>query len=391
MDIADGVKPPDLSHEKCRLLFEKMLNGFAYHRAVYDGDGRICDYVFLEANPAFEKITGLKAENVIGKTIRELIPDIDGSWIERYARVAETGEPGFFENYVPQLDRYYRVIAYCPEKGHFAVMFEDVTDNKKMLLKLRDMNERLVEKSKEMEQMLNVASHDLRSPLVNIQGFGRELEKSFRALSAILAGNGVDDETRKKASRLVEDEMPKSVDYIRKSAAKMDSLINSILKLSRIGRAALKFETADMDKIVSEVTRTFEYKIREMGIVVEKNNTPPCYCDAQQIMMAFTNLIDNAIKYRSAQRPLKIKISGYIKDGTAFYIVEDNGTGIDEKYREKIFEIFQRLNPGDSAGEGMGLAIVRKIVSQNNGKVWFEPNPSGGSRFIVSLPATPAS
>ncbi|HLP62414.1 MAG TPA: ATP-binding protein, partial [Candidatus Deferrimicrobium sp.] len=100
-----------------------------------------------------------------------------------------------------------------------------------------------------------------------------------------------------------------------------------------------------------------------------------------------SNLLDNALKYLDKKRPGKISITGRRKENTVFYCVEDNGIGISPEHQKKVFEIFHRLNPEDTQGEGLGLAIVNKIVTRNNGKVWVESEPGKGSRFYVSLPA----
>jgi PAS domain S-box-containing protein len=115
------------SEEKYRLLFEEMTEGFALHEILLDDTGNPFDYRFLTINPAFEKLTGLKARDVVGRTMREVLPGNESVWLERYGRVALTGENVQFENYSSELKRYYRVNAFCPEKGFFAVIFENIT------------------------------------------------------------------------------------------------------------------------------------------------------------------------------------------------------------------------------------------------------------------------
>jgi PAS domain S-box-containing protein len=115
-------------------LFSKMLDGFAYHKIETDDQGKPTDYVFLEVNDAFERVTGLKRENIIGKKATQAIPGIEkdpADWIGVYGHVALTGEPTQFENYALPLDRWFRVSAYCPERGYFVALFEDITARKK--------------------------------------------------------------------------------------------------------------------------------------------------------------------------------------------------------------------------------------------------------------------
>jgi PAS domain S-box-containing protein len=125
-----------------RQLFEQLLEGFAVHEILCGEDGRPCDYRFLQVNPAFERLTGLRAEAVVGRTVREVIPDIEPEWVERYGRVALTGEPVQFEQRADGLEKCYEVLAYCPERGKFATIFMDVTERRRTELALQESEQR---------------------------------------------------------------------------------------------------------------------------------------------------------------------------------------------------------------------------------------------------------
>ena len=115
------------------MFIDKMLDGFAYHKIVVDAAGKPVDYVFLEVNHAFEKMTGLKKEQIIGKRVTEVLPGIEkdpADLIGVYGRVALTGEPVQFENHAEPLGKWFKIAAYCPEKGHFVALFEDITERK---------------------------------------------------------------------------------------------------------------------------------------------------------------------------------------------------------------------------------------------------------------------
>ncbi len=120
------------SEERYRALFNSMTEGFALHEVICDEKGDPCDYRFLDINPAFEKLTGLKRENVVGKTQQEILPDDDPRWVSAYGAVALTGEATQFENYSSALRRHYEVFAYRPEPGQFAVLFRDITERKQV-------------------------------------------------------------------------------------------------------------------------------------------------------------------------------------------------------------------------------------------------------------------
>jgi len=109
------------------LLFTEMLSAFALHEIIYDENGKPHDYRFLKVNPAFERMTGLQAKDIIGETVRKVLPDIEQYWIERYGHVALSGEPTEFEEYSGDLEKHYEVRAFCPEPGKFATLFHDIS------------------------------------------------------------------------------------------------------------------------------------------------------------------------------------------------------------------------------------------------------------------------
>ncbi len=122
------------SEERYRSLFRNMINGFSLHKVLFDEEGKPVDYIFLQVNPAFEKFTGLREEDVIGKRVTEVLPGISTDstdWIGIYGGVAMTGEPVHMEEYAGPLNRWYSVSAYSPEKDHFVTVFEDITDRKR--------------------------------------------------------------------------------------------------------------------------------------------------------------------------------------------------------------------------------------------------------------------
>jgi signal transduction histidine kinase len=246
----------------------------------------------------------------------------------------------------------------------------------------------ITEKNKELEHIVYVSSHDLRSPLVNIQGFSKELNYSLQEMASILQHEEISQEVRDKLSPIVQTDIADSLMYIQASVLKMDSLLSGLLRLSRLGRAALNMEKLDVAGMVSEIIKGNEYRIKSAKVTVEAGDLPPCTGDSVQINQVLSNLVDNALKYLDHGRPGTIRITGRTEGDRSVYCVEDNGIGIADEDREKVFEIFKQLNPGTSPGEGLGLAVVKKILSRNDGRIWVESQPGVGSRFFVSLPGS---
>lgn len=251
----------------------------------------------------------------------------------------------------------------------------------------------LEQKNKELEQVVYVTSHDLRSPLVNIQGFGQELNYSLKELQVAL--DAIDEDSvraKEKIAAILNEDIKESLKYIHSSTTKMDALLSGLLKLSRVGRITTTFERLNMNILISEVANALEYLLKDADAVLEIGDLPDCYGLTTEINQVFSNLLSNAIRYCDPQRPPHIKIRGKRSKNQkrVTYYVEDNGIGIPKEYHDKIFQIFHRLKPGEIDGEGLGLAIVHKIVNRHNGKIKIKSKPGIGSTFIISLPAAPA-
>ena len=263
----------------------------------------------------------------------------------------------------------------------------DVTPLRKAEEESKKLNEELEKKNKELEQIIYVTSHDLRSPLVNVQGFSKEMGHSLTELAGYIQGGDVSNEIVEKISPILNTDIPESMQYIQTSIIKMDALLKGLLKLSRMGRAALIIEKLNMNTLMTSVIDSLEFKIKEQGVKFEVEELVPCKGDKTQINQVFTNLLDNALKYLDPDRADTIKITSSKHDNESQYCIEDNGMGIAHEHQEKIFDIFQRLNPEQSVGEGLGLAIVRRILDKHNGKIWVESELGKGSKFYVSLPS----
>jgi signal transduction histidine kinase len=168
----------------------------------------------------------------------------------------------------------------------------------------------------------------------------------------------------------------------------MDRLISGLLRLSRLGRAGLNRTQIEPEAIWREIVNAMAFSLQTAGATVEIGALPPCYGDAGQISQLFTNLLDNAVKYRDPARPLQVTVSGRLDGARVVYSVADTGTGIAAKYLGRIWEIFFRAHPGgDAGGEGLGLNLVRRIVERHEGEIWVDSVEGRGSVFQVALPA----
>jgi len=234
--------------------------------------------------------------------------------------------------------------------------------------------------------MVYVASHDLRSPLVNVQGFSKELDQSVKELSSALQREDIPTAIKEEVIPILDEDIPEALQYIHTSTSKMDSLLSGLLRLSRLGRAALTIEKLDMNTLMSDIAGAFEFQIKDKDAELVIGSLPPCRGDKMQINQVFSNLLDNALKYLDPNRPGVIKITGQEDKRQSIYCIEDNGVGIAPEHQAKIFEIFQQLDPSTTTGEGLGLTIVWQILDRHNGRIWLESEPGKGSKFFVALP-----
>ncbi len=256
-----------------------------------------------------------------------------------------------------------------------------------------ERTEELTRANEEIQRFAYIVSHDLRAPLLNIIGFTSELENATDRLNRFVsdhlepAGIVVPAEVR-EASR---DDLPEAIRFIQTSTAKMDRLITAILRLSREGRRVITPERLDMAALLHAVFDSVKHQADAAGATLTAGPLPPLVSDRIAIEQVFSNLIENALKYVAPGRPPLVRVSGGVARGFARYEVHDNGRGIAERDRERIFELFRRAGQQDTPGEGIGLAHVRTLLRRLGGTIDCASVQGEGSTFIVELPAVLAS
>jgi signal transduction histidine kinase len=225
----------------------------------------------------------------------------------------------------------------------------------------------LTVRNRELESFVYMASHDLRTPLVSIDGFARLLEEDY--------ADRLDADGREYLGR------------VRANAADMDSLLSDLLELSRVTTTEEPKETVPVADVVEQALQQLDHAIRESGAaVIVPDDLPEVSASPTRLRQVFTNLIGNAIKFSRQDAGPRIEITwDELRDGHRFRVA-DNGIGIPEPYREQIFEIFTRLKDKDVSGTGVGLTIVRRIIERHGGKVGVESRPGEGSTFWFTLP-----
>ena len=251
------------------------------------------------------------------------------------------------------------------DRQYIIASIVDMSESVRQKKALNRVNRQLTEKNREMEQFIYTVSHDLRSPLVTIEAFSKRLA---RELEGSL--------TEKQAHRL---------GRIQANVAHMEQLLTDLLSLSRVIKRELEARQLDTSQQVAKLLNTMEAEITEADAEVAiEEPLLPIRANDSLFYQCLQNLVVNAIKYRDHSRRLKIRIATVHKNGMTGLVVEDNGMGIDPRYHEKIFGIFERLDEG--SGTGVGLAIVNTIVDKHNGKIELESDQGSGSRFTLYFP-----
>lgn len=264
----------------------------------------------------------------------------------------------------------------------------DITKRKADEENLKQFARELEEKNKELETIVYSVSHDLRSPLVNVQGFSKQLTRACDKVQAAARG-AVDG--RLAVSEIkppLEVAIPQALKFITAGVNKMEMLLAGLLRYSRLGRVTLNIRPLDANALVAEILATIKFQIDEIRAEIRVDPLPNCLGDSAHTNQVFANLIDNALKYRDPARPLQVRITGYVEGANSIYAIADNGIGIAAHHQAKAFEIFHRLNPDLTAGEGLGLTIAQRVLERQKGRIWVESQEGVGSTFFVSLPTT---
>jgi PAS domain S-box-containing protein len=367
------------SEEKLNTLFASMTEMVTTHKLVFNKNGEPVNYQITDCNDAFTTITGIKKEDVIGKLATEVYQTDIPPHLEEFTRVAITGESYEFTEYYNDIDKYLMVSVISPTKNQFSTIVTDITV-------IQQIQDDIKDKNKELENYLYVASHDLRSPLVNIQGFSQRFLKQSDAIKNTLEKCQIETETKKDLDKITNEDIPKTLNFILSNVTKMENLINGLLQISRTGRVVMTIKKVDMNRLIKTIIAANDFQITELSAKVIIDDLADCYGDENLLNQLFSNIISNALKYRDSSRQLVIEISCQAQFNKFIYSIKDSGIGIEPRHLEKIWDVFYRVDPGsDIAGEGIGLSLSRRITDKHRGKIWVESEVGKGSVFHVEL------
>ena len=373
-DITERKRSEDAvreSENKFRTLFTQMSEGFALHELVYDDTHKAVDYKIIDINPAFEKQVGIQAENAKGVLATQLYGSTPAPYLDIYAKVAETGEPHFFQTYFPPLDRHFQISVFSPNPGYFATTFVDITERMRNEEALKENEAHLRELVATKDKFFSIIAHDLKSPFNSILGLSNLLVEQIQEKNL----EGIEEYAR----------------IIQKSSTTVFNLLMNLLEWARsqTGRMEFSREYIELGSLINEVIELSNESAHQKSIKIIKElpRNLLVFADKAMINTILRNLISNAIKFThpggliivSAEKELdELKIS-----------ISDNGIGIKKEAIGKLFRIDEnniRMGTQNEIGTGLGLILCKEFIEKHRGKIWVESEIGKGSKFYFTIP-----
>ena len=341
---------------------------------------------YVYANPRLLRLLGRSLDEIVGTTGFDCLPAATaremhaadqavlklGTPLETIDTIPlPSGEPGFW------LMSRFR-ISDSGGRHLLGAVGVDITQRKHAEQQLHALNDELEQRvfdrtaqletaNQELEAFSYSVSHDLRAPLRAVDGYARMLQEDYL------------DKLESEGRRFLE--------TIRAEAARMGTLIDDLLAFSRIGRQPLALAPISMKTLFSEIFNELKQAVPDRTIDLTLHDLPPALADRTAVGQVIVNLLSNAIKFTSGRPVAKIEVGFELRESETVYIVRDNGAGFDDRYADKLFEVFQRLHKSEEfEGTGVGLAIVQRVVKRHGGEVWAEAAVGEGASFYFTLP-----
>jgi signal transduction histidine kinase len=240
----------------------------------------------------------------------------------------------------------------------------------------------------EFKKFTYIVSHDLRTPLINLKGFSAELRFALETVQSALDPLllHLDDGQRPAVTTAIRDDIPESLEFIEFSVKRIDDFMNAVLRLSRLSRRDLKFDSIDMDALVQNVLETLADQIGQRQVeVIVSTPLPEVVADRDSMNEIMGIILKNAVVYLDPSRPGVIEVIGERNSDETLFSVRDNGRGIAQEDMHKVFEPFRRAGRQDFPGEGMGLVYAQTLARLHGGSITCTSQPGVGSEFAFTI------
>ncbi|MFZ5986041.1 MAG: PAS domain S-box protein [Bacillota bacterium] len=365
------------SRAKYQNLIMNMNNGFAYFKTVTDKDGIPIDCVYVEINDAFEKLVGLKRENIIGKYVLEMFPEFK-NMIQKYlgelSKISFSGESLKISEYrLRDKDRWCSIYAYSPEKGYFAVILTDITEERNAKEVMKRAKEAAEAANRAKSEFLANMSHEIRTPINGVVGM----------IDLTLFTN-LDNEQRE------------NLNTAKSCANSLLRIINDILDFSKMeaGRLVIEDMGFNIKALIEETLKTHAPNASSLGLELNysfSTDIPEFLSgDPNRLRQVLNNLISNAVKFTSkGEILLSVKNNEVTEDFIELrFTVSDTGMGISNEDMAKLFKPFNQLDGSITrkfGGTGLGLVICKQLVEMMGGRIWLESEKGKGSTFYFTI------
>lgn len=359
--------------------------GSTYAALVVAADGKI-----VEANDAFTLLSGYRAEAVTGRLFQEVVHfgsgNHDVASLETFSgvelRKASGAQLSLLAVVSPVLDQTLKPYRYI-------VKLTDCREIPVVAQTLAAIESRVEVSERELQTFVSSVSHDLRSPVVSIKGFTGELrgltENFMRQTGKF---QGLSGEAEALFSQY-HNEMLEAIGFVESSAKRVERLVNLLVVFSKLEGLPLNDQRVDMANLIRSVVTSMRHRIGQKGCQISMEAVFPCLMiDPTVAERIFGNILDNAVKYLEPSRPGTITIKASENDREVIFSVRDNGIGIAEYNRHKVFMFFRRATDLDIPGDGVGMPLARALLKRYRGRIWFESQEGRGTTFHVALPKT---
>lgn len=403
LDITDRVRAEE-ELKRSEMLQRSIVNTPLYSitvlEAIRNEKQEIADFRFVLLNDVAAKRLQKTPEELQQLTILQLLPTVRHSeYFARCCDVVISGNNAIFEAPGQAIPGSWGLHTYSKLNDGLVITSYDITDRKAAEEKIFELNAALANKNANLERLvadrtaqLQLSNQELLFTNQQLEETNKELESFSYSVSHDLRAplrtvNGFAEMLRERYAEQLDDEAQRLVGKISHGAQKMGVLIDELLALSRLGRKTLQISDVDMTELVRSVVADDLNSNNELSAFsIEIASLPNAACDAGLLRQVWFNLLSNAVKYSRNSASKIISVTSFIQNDNVVYTVRDEGVGFDMRYADKLFNVFQRLHKErDFEGTGIGLAIVKRVITKHGGTVWVEAEPNKGATFYFSL------